>query len=398
MMTTVSRWSKAALLGGCGLVGVALVVTIAYPSSLSALVHAPERFYTRWFPPPSPPQLPGVSARERAAWRELGSQVSGRIVWSSNRDGNHDLFLVDLTSGAEQRLTDSPHVDFFSRFSPDGTSISFLRSQEPWVSFRDESAWDLYLINADGSGERRLVAGAYHPTWLPDGSGLVYVFENRIYRFDLASGRAEVLHDGRDAPTEGRVHEPELLDDGILAITLRNVPQETVGVLDQQAGVYRPLSSQRACQITWFPGLRRAVWIDPRGNGGTQVMMGRPRRRDRAHAHRSTRRLQPRVLPAHHRQRRVAHLGSSRRRTRTRPGRLRDFRLADRHAVDERNSAHALPGERSMARSLHSGNVVRIGQRRAVADTAQRSTAIVGTAAVWNWRTTTSKNACATRS
>ena len=273
MMTTVSRWSKAALLGGCGLVGVALVVTIAYPSSLSALVHAPERFYTRWFPPPSPPQLPGVSARERAAWRELGSQVSGRIVWSSNRDGNHDLFLVDLTSGAEQRLTDSPHVDFFSRFSPDGTSISFLRSQEPWVSFRDESAWDLYLINADGSGERRLVAGAYHPTWLPDGSGLVYVFENRIYRFDLASGRAEVLHDGRDAPTEGRVHEPELLDDGILAITLRNVPQETVGVLDQQAGVYRPLSSQRACQITWFPGLRRAVWIDPRGNGGTQVMM-----------------------------------------------------------------------------------------------------------------------------
>jgi len=242
------------------------------PRIPEALVNAPERILTRWVPPTPPPRLETVNDSEREAWHQLGQQVSGRLVWSSNRDGNHELYLVDLATGEERRLTNHPHVDFFSRFSPDGQSISFLRSQRPWVSFRDESAWDLYVMNADGTHVRRLVTGAYHPTWLPDGTGIVYVYENQIFRFDLASGQATVAHDGLDQPTRGKVYEPEQSADGLIAITLRNVPQETVGVLDLTAGQYIPISSQRGCQITWFPGRRQVVWIDSGGHGGTHVM------------------------------------------------------------------------------------------------------------------------------
>ena len=213
-----------------------------------------------------------MSDLERESWHELGRRLSGRLLWSSNRDGNHDLYLVDVSSGAERRLTRHPHVDFFSRFSPDGTQISFLRSQQPWVSFRDERAWDLYLMNADGSGERRLVEGAYHPTWRPDGTGVVYVFENTIFEYDLASETASIIHRGSDPPTRGQAFEPEVSDDGLVALTLRGIPRETVGVLDPAAGRFQRLSTQRSCQITWFPGRRQAVWIDPRGAGGTRVM------------------------------------------------------------------------------------------------------------------------------
>ncbi len=259
------------------LVAGALYGPIDVVSTLPALT----RVYTRWVPPEPPPQLDGLSEPERAAFRRLAARVRGRVIWSSNREGNHELYLVDLTTGEERRLTHHPNVEFFSRFSPDGTTISFLRSQREWVSFREEDAWDLFLMDTDGGHERRVVREAYHPTWVPDGSGLVFVRQNRIIRYDLASGTETVLHDGADPPTRGRVGEPELMTESLVAITLRKVPEETVGILDLAAGTYRPMSRTSDCQITWVPGQQQVVWIAGEGRGGTRVMQ---RRLDSDHA------------------------------------------------------------------------------------------------------------------
>ncbi len=256
-----------------GLVAATIVVgAVRGPAAVFSWIPGATRFYTRWVPPSPLPRLEGVSEEERSAFRQLGTELAGYLVWSSNREGNHELYLVDLITGAERRLTEHPHVDFFSRFSPDGTQISFLRSQREWVSFREDESWDLYVMDADGSNERLLAPQAYHPTWVPDGSGLVFIRQNHIIKYELATGTETVLHDGAAPPTNGRVEEPELLEDGLVSITLRNVPDETVGVLDLTAGTYRPLSSARACQITWVPTRRHLVWIFGEGRGGTQVM------------------------------------------------------------------------------------------------------------------------------
>ncbi len=253
------------------LVAAALYGPIDVVSKLPALT----RVYTRWVPPEPPPQLDGLSEPERVAFGRLGARVRGRVVWSSNREDNHELYLVDLTTGEERRLTRHPNVEFFSRFSPDGATISFLRSQREWVSFREDESWDLFLIDADGGNERRVAREAYHPTWVPDGSGLVFMRQNRIVRYDLASGTETVLHDGADPPTRGRVEEPELLTESLVAITLRNVPEETVGILDLASGTYSPMSRTRDCQITWIPGQQQVVWIEGEGRGGTRVMQRR---------------------------------------------------------------------------------------------------------------------------
>jgi hypothetical protein len=231
-----------------------------------------ERVYTRWIAPRPEVARELLSDGERGALETLGREVRGRLVWSSNREGNHELYLAELGSGRVTRLTDHPHVDFFSRFSPDGRHISFLRSQRPWVSFREHDAWDLYVMPVEGGEERRLVEGAYHPTWLPDGSALMFVKENRIMTVDWPSGREQVLHDGAEPPTRGTVEEPEPFDDGLVAITLRDVPTETVGVLDLRAKTYTAVSDVRACQITWVPGRREVVWIESGGRGDKQVM------------------------------------------------------------------------------------------------------------------------------
>ena len=260
------------MVGLLGLVLLAAAARVVAPEFVLLVTRSPQRLLTRWFPPQPPPQAPGILDMERGVWRVLGRHFAGRLIWSSNRNGNHDIYVVEVGSGAVRRLTDHPNVDFFSRFSPDGTRITFLRSQRPWVSFRNDVAWDLYIMNADGTGERRLVTGAYHPTWRPDGTGLVYVFENQVFEYNLASDTASIIHRGTDPPTRGTAQEPELSPDGLLALTLRDVARETVGILDPRTRQFQPLSSRRACQITWFPGRRQAVWIDPRGQGGTRVM------------------------------------------------------------------------------------------------------------------------------
>ena len=262
------------LLGWIGAAAAALGVTVAAtrgPEALVSWIPFAERFYTRWIPPEAP-QLGGVSEQERSAFGRLAAEVSGRVVWSSNREGNHELYLVDLGTGAERRLTTDPHVDFFSRFSPDGRQISFLRSRREWVSFRDLDGWDAWVMNADGGNARRVARRAYHPVWTPDGSGLIYVQANAVVRLDLASGEETVLQRGPDPPTGGNVEEAELSAGGLLGVTLRNVPGEGVGIVDLDAGTYRGLSSVRACQITWTPNGGQAVWIDPGGHGGTRVM------------------------------------------------------------------------------------------------------------------------------
>ena len=212
-----------------------------------------------------------LTVAERDAVRQIGTRVEGRIVWSSNRGGNHDLYLVDLATGETHQLTDHPSVDFFSRFSPDGQQISFLRSRRPYVSFRERTGWDLYIMDADGGRQRRLARRAYHATWTPDGSGRVFERRGRIVRYDLATGEETLVHGGRGAPIKGRLEEPEMLTDSLMSVAVRRVPRETVGVIDLAAGVYTPMSTDSDCQITWIPGQRHVVWIAGQGHGGTRV-------------------------------------------------------------------------------------------------------------------------------
>ena len=80
-------------------------------------------------------------------------------------------------------------------YSPDGTLVAFARGG------------DLWLANADGSGRRRLAATPnvteWGPSWLPDGSALVYTAEidgaRQIRVFRLPVGPSRKLADGSGA-------------------------------------------------------------------------------------------------------------------------------------------------------------------------------------------------------
>ncbi|MBK6587582.1 MAG: PD40 domain-containing protein [Acidobacteria bacterium] len=92
-----------------------------------------------------------------------------RIAFMSTRDGNEEIYVMNADGSGQTRLTNGVFSDRYPAFSYDGTRIVFS-------SFRDGNQ-EIYVMNADGSGQTRLtdnVATDDQPTFSPDGSGIVF--------------------------------------------------------------------------------------------------------------------------------------------------------------------------------------------------------------------------------
>src|SRR6185436_11332715 len=87
------------------------------------------------------------------------------------RDGNFEIYRLDLESRALARLTNDPNQDENPAWSPDGTKIAFAGT-------RDGRRYpDIFIMNSDGTGITRLTVntgwdGA--PAWVPDGANSAF--------------------------------------------------------------------------------------------------------------------------------------------------------------------------------------------------------------------------------
>ena len=92
------------------------------------------------------------------------------IVFVSWRDGNGEVYAMNADSSGPRNLTQDPAKDVRPAWSPDGRSIAF-------VSSRDRQS-EIYVMNADGSGKRNLTrdpASDDYPTWSPDGRRIAFL-------------------------------------------------------------------------------------------------------------------------------------------------------------------------------------------------------------------------------
>jgi tetratricopeptide (TPR) repeat protein len=76
------------------------------------------------------------------------SPDGGQVAFMSKRDGNWEIYVVDLDGSGLQRLTRDPANDGLPAWSPDGRALAF-------VSDRGGS-WAVWAMRPDGSGQRRL--------------------------------------------------------------------------------------------------------------------------------------------------------------------------------------------------------------------------------------------------
>ncbi len=258
------------MLGGRTTVAVIAVAMLGVASA--AAVHFGPRLYYRFVPPSAHGEAVGDA--EAAAFAQAARRFRGRILWSSNRSGNHEIYLLDLRVRPPvlQKLTDHPHVDSFPRFSPDGSTILFNRSREAWVSDRHPEPWDVWLMDADGGHARRIAERGFHASFTPDGRAVVFARSAAVVRHEIDGGREEVLLDAGKA-LGGSAQEP-VLRDHRLAATIRGAVFGAFGIYDLSIGKWKAFRGD-SCQIGWWPGQERLFWIEGHaGNGGTRVAWG----------------------------------------------------------------------------------------------------------------------------
>lgn len=114
-------------------------------------------------PDPTEPPPPGDS--------------SGLIAFDTRRDGSatrevSHIYLMNADGTGVRRLSDMAELsDFQPTWSPDGQKIAF-------VSYRNgDVATQIYVMNADGSGQTRLTndpTGNAQPAWSPDGKRIAF--------------------------------------------------------------------------------------------------------------------------------------------------------------------------------------------------------------------------------
>jgi TolB protein len=78
-----------------------------------------------------------------------------RVAFSSNRLQQAEIYLMNADGSAQRRLTRRPGDDFGPRFSPTGRELAFT-----------ELPGTVYVVRTDGSRLRRLTAGT-DPDWKP---------------------------------------------------------------------------------------------------------------------------------------------------------------------------------------------------------------------------------------
>ena len=104
------------------------------------------------------------------------SSTGGLIAFTSDRDGNDEIYVMNPDGTGQTRLTYNPGFDGNPSWSPDGTKIAFT-SGDGWEA-------DIYVMNSDGSDQIRLTdpgwveemghEGSYRPEWSPDGSTIAF--------------------------------------------------------------------------------------------------------------------------------------------------------------------------------------------------------------------------------
>jgi Tol biopolymer transport system component len=107
---------------------------------------------------------------ESPDWSSTGRIAYVRWLPSDATVIETDIFTIESNGSGLQRLTDTPGEDSDPAWSPDGRRIA--------LSTDRDGNFELYVMNADGSDQRRLTttpdAAEYGPAWSPDGTRLAF--------------------------------------------------------------------------------------------------------------------------------------------------------------------------------------------------------------------------------
>jgi TolB protein len=126
-----------------------------------------------------------------------------RIVFTSFRDGDAEIYIMNADGKNPRRITHDKGYDGGPFFSPDGTRIVYRSDR------KDNDLLQIYINNTEGTAERALTNNEFvnwGPYWHPDNRHIIYATSRHghqnyeLYLMDVDTGAEERItyHDGFD--------------------------------------------------------------------------------------------------------------------------------------------------------------------------------------------------------
>jgi Tol biopolymer transport system component len=232
--------------------------------------------------------LSGCGGEQGPAEAEAGSATENLIAFTSDRDGNSEIYVMNADGTEQRRLTESEGNDHSPVWSPDGRRIAFVstRDKNDEVPLKND---EIYSMNADGSDQQRLTSNPGNnydtnlsPAWSPDGRKIAFTA--------LRDGNAEIYvmnADGSAAHNltqswQSEDEEPAWSPDGrkIVFHSDRDgadelPPNDELYVMNADGSGVRRLTTNPAQDIdpAWSPDGKKVAFTSARdGNAEIYVM------------------------------------------------------------------------------------------------------------------------------
>ena len=133
-----------------------------------------------------------------------------QMLYTSDKDGDIELYIMSLSTGIEKRITHEPGYDGGAWFSPDGKKIiwraSRPRTEAEIKEYRDLLAENLvaptkmevWVANADGSGAKQVTSygqANWAPAFFPDSKRIIFA-SNHEYKRGFPFNLYKINEDG----------------------------------------------------------------------------------------------------------------------------------------------------------------------------------------------------------
>ena len=225
----------------------------------------------RLIPAVTAAQISSSHASTAAAWI---NKLDGFIVWSSNRSGIHNIWLMNLPDMSVRQLTDNRHTENFARISPDGKKVVFARSHKEWQSLRDEKPWDIWMLDIESGKELLIAKWGVAPSWSPDGRLVIFKRDlGMTVAVEVATLKEHIYYEsGKDAFMKSRVNmeTPSIGEGQRMAFTFRKRGQPT-NIIRDEHGKFTVVHRD-ACQVLWAPSGDFVTYVQKGGKQINQIM------------------------------------------------------------------------------------------------------------------------------
>jgi len=190
------------------------------------------------------------------------TQLQGKIIFQSDRDGDPEIYLMNPQGQGLIKLTDNNVFDGYPVWSHDGSKIAF-------ESNRDGN-FQIYIMDRDGKNQVKITHGSFDnrgPSWSPDGKKIAYQSKRNsgleIYVMDLEKKKEMMLTDAWH-----RSALPNWSPDGKkITFTANKLHYWGVYVMNRNGSNIQALDTKGgSCRSHWSPDGRKIAYVSQKAD------------------------------------------------------------------------------------------------------------------------------------